>query len=520
MRNIVCVLLLLLPFLLQGQERRDWGKLSGALESNLGFYMKDTKLGITPNEQFGTNTYLSLGYAVKKFRLGLQYELYEPALVGYPSQLDGNKLIQGYGEYVSGELSVRLGNIYEQFGSGLSFRSYEERSLGINNSILGGNIRWNPVSWLKLKGFAGMPRKYMKYADVLVAGADGELDISGLCESPACFFSLGGSFVWRKDYEADEYPGIVRICSGRGNFSYGVFSVGGEYTHKSSSLGYGQIPGYFSESGSALLCNLGVDMEGMGVSAEFRRLENMEFRVDNVATPSTVNLNYVPALTRQHKYTLPALYPYTVLQNGEIGGQADFFGELNWGERPLKISLNGAYYNRLKVENILEDLAVAENSMFRELGLELERKWKGDVKTIFSWVMQHISETALEGFGDRMIKSQVMVGDILYRMTPRQSVRLELQHMWSSGLADEGWVFGLAEYGFAPHWMLNVSDLYNYNTSGTSVHYYTVGGSFTSGAFRVSLSYGRNRAGMQCVGGICRYVPDYTGFNCSLTLTL
>jgi hypothetical protein len=33
------------------------------------------------------------------------------------------------------------------------------------------------------------------------------------------------------------------------------------------------------------------------------------------------------------------------------------------------------------------------------------------------------------------------------------------------------------------------------------------------------LSYGRNRAGYICSGGVCREMPAYTGGNLAMTLT-
>jgi hypothetical protein len=58
--------------------------------------------------------------------------------------------------------------------------------------------------------------------------------------------------------------------------------------------------------------------------------------------------------------------------------------------------------------------------------------------------------------------------------------------------------------------------MYNHQrieTFNDKVNYYSVGASYTHGRSRFQLSYGRNRAGMICSGGVCRYTPSYTGFN-------
>ena len=51
------------------------------------------------------------------------------------------------------------------------------------------------------------------------------------------------------------------------------------------------------------------------------------------------------------------------------------------------------------------------------------------------------------------------------------------------------------------------------------LHYYQVGASFTHNSLRAQLSYGRNRAGYVCSGGVCRFQPAYTGVNLALTLS-
>jgi hypothetical protein len=61
--------------------------------------------------------------------------------------------------------------------------------------------------------------------------------------------------------------------------------------------------------------------------------------------------------------------------------------------------------------------------------------------------------------------------------------------------------------------------MYNYGNDIESqqTHYYNLGGTFRKGATRVSLNYGRQRGGLVCVGGVCRFVPESTGISLSLS---
>ena len=77
------------------------------------------------------------------------------------------------------------------------------------------------------------------------------------------------------------------------------------------------------------------------------------------------------------------------------------------------------------------------------------------------------------------------------------------------------WMSALVEVNFAPSGSIYVSDLYNHGM--TDIHYYNAGFSYTAGRTRVALSYGRNRAGMVCSGGVCRLMPAYTGGNLTIS---
>ena len=110
-----------------------------------------------------------------------------------------------------------------------------------------------------------------------------------------------------------------------------------------------------------------------------------------------------------------------------------------------------------------------------------------------------------------------------YKFNRKNSLRVEAQYLLS-GEYEGDWVAGLVEYNFAPKWSFFVSDMYNHGRTdkngfykGTQKNYYSVGGSYTIKRTRIQLSYGRNRAGFICSGGVCRYSPEYNGINIAVT---
>ncbi len=60
--------------------------------------------------------------------------------------------------------------------------------------------------------------------------------------------------------------------------------------------------------------------------------------------------------------------------------------------------------------------------------------------------------------------------------------------------------------------------MYNYGNDDPELrnHYYSIGSSYRYKSSRIALAYGRQRGGLVCVGGVCRNVPESTGFSLSL----
>ena len=89
------------------------------------------------------------------------------------------------------------------------------------------------------------------------------------------------------------------------------------------------------------------------------------------------------------------------------------------------------------------------------------------------------------------------------------------------------WVTLLVEYTINKNWFVSAMNQYNFGNGNLSkikegkkaspIHhpYLTVG--YVRGATRLTASYGRQRAGLFCVGGVCRPVPASNGLTLSFT---
>ena len=137
----------------------------------------------------------------------------------------------------------------------------------------------------------------------------------------------------------------------------------------------------------------------------------------------------------------------------------------------------------------------------------MEKQWSRALKTTLMYTNQRYNKTVVEGEGG-MIHANIFVADVKWKMSPRTTLRTEAQYLQSKD-NDGDWLFGLLELSLAPSWMFTVSD--QYNSGSTRTHYYQALVTFSHGAHRLQVGYGRTKDGYNCSGGVCRYIPATKG---------
>jgi len=257
------------------------GNFYGGLESNSQWLQTDRGINfLAPEDQFRANNYISLNYNLGKFTAGIQYESYLPsALLGYSPIYDGQNNIATYSlNYKNESLDITGGYIYEQFGSGLILRSWEDRQLGINNALKGLNIKFKATDYLNFKAVFGKQRNGFEESTGTIQGLDTELNISNALDISDIDIQLGISYVARyEDVDGNQaLPSTVGAYSGRLDFIYKDFYAGVEAVIKDPDAiaNEGQLASNKLYDGTALQVNAGYSKKGLGINASFRRLEN------------------------------------------------------------------------------------------------------------------------------------------------------------------------------------------------------------------------------------------------------
>ncbi len=528
-------------FLKAQEEQKSVGEIHGNFDMTTQFYSIDTVIGapIVP-EKLLMNGFLNLIYTKDRFTAGLRYEAYHNVLQGFDPGYAGTGIPFRYASYRGDRMEITAGNFYEQFGSGLIFRSYEERGLGVDNAMEGIRVKGKIGNGLYVKGVIGRQRIFFAQSPGIVRGADAELNINetfpSLSESKTKLI-LGTSFVSK--YQQDDnvtyiLPENVAAGGGRLNLIRGNFSIFSEYVYKANDPSADN--GFIYKPGQAIFLSTSYSTKGFGLNLSAKHIDNMSFRSDRNENINNLLITYLPALTKQHTYNLAAtLYPYATQPNGEVGFQADMTFRLKrgtWygGKYGTSVLVNFAAANGLDSTKINDDFtdrqgyktnlfSAGEEVYFRDFNVEVTRKINKSLKlkaSYFNFVFNNDVMKLAGSPGTFFVDIAVL--DVLYKFNRTNSLRTEVQGLWTQ--QDQGnWATFLMEYTLAPHWFFSFMDQYNYGNPINSrrLHYPIFSTGYNSGGNRISVSYGRQRAGIFCVGGVCRTVPASNGVTLSIT---
>lgn len=514
--------------------------IHGDFQSDAQYYIYEPKLNSQKvPEVVGNNSYLNILYDRGNLSGGIRFESYQPPLLGFDQRLKNSGISYRFINYHWKELSVTVGNFYEQFGNGLIYRSYWEWGLGFDNSMDGIRIRYNILSGIQIKAFVGKQRYYWDKGPGTVRGMDLEFSLNELIPamelSPTkVILGLGGVSKYQMDNSPSlKLPENVAAFSGRTKVTHKGFNLDAEYAVKANDPSFSNHQIY--RPGQALLVTTGYSTRGFGASLGLKRIDNFDFRSNRDASLNDLLINYLPPLTPQHTYRLATLYPYATQPLGEMGSQLDIFynakeGSVLGGQYGTNVAFNYCKINNIQKTIVTgEDSAKGYNSPFWEIGkdtyyqnlsVEVSKKISPTVKSIFSYIfieadnkVLRISQVPNVG----KIFAHIFVADVSWKFKPRNTVRGELQYLHTK--QDNGsWAMALLEYQMGSNYFFAIYDEYNFDNPHPEQRLNYLGGSigYTKGTVRISVSGGRQRAGIFCVGGVCRFVPASSGVSASV----
>ncbi len=531
--------------------QQNFGEIHGEFQSDSQYYLTDSAIG-APNtpERIRSNNYAFINYQRDKFSAGLRYENYIYPLQGYDPRFKGSGIPYRFVRYQNDLLDITAGNFYEQFGSGILLRTYEERGLGFDNNLDGVRAIITPHKSVTIKSLIGQERYFFSKGRGLVRAADAEFNLNELTDSLAQMplkVVVGGSFVSK--YEQDDDPSNilpqnVGAASGRLQLTFKDFSSFTEIAHKINDPIASN--NYIYKNGNAFFTSLNYSKKGFGVSLAGKFIDNFFFRSEASASGNVLLINYVPSLTKQHTYNLiSSLYPYASQPNGEVGFQADVTYKVKSANTLLngtQVSLNYSQSNGVAKEKLplvggVEDpdgykvnYSKLGKLYFTDFNIEVLKKITSKLAVQFMYAnMYYDGDIQQNG-----VKGKVYVNDFAVEVNTKFSKKLSLKSQVELLTTEQdrgNWVSWLEELTFSPHYFAAVSIQHDFvkfgewNTYSIKVldnevkrlvyPFFTVG--YTKGSTRIAVAYGKQRAGLFCVGGVCRIVPASNGFSLNLS---
>lgn len=528
------------------------------------YYRPDSSISaVVPDEQMALQGFGNIIVTKGQFEAGMRFETYVPAFVGYPAGApwSGTGIGYRYATYNGDQISITVGSFYEQFGTGMVLRTWEDRGLGVDYALDGLRVVARPHKGITLKGLYGKQRfnfdNGFQNGSGIVRGLDAEISINDLLDSTLTLpgqLTIGASFVSKFEENRSstwDFPENVDAASVRLNYLQGGFFLAAEYARiginptafnsQIIDIPADQDPlvGLF-QFGQGLNANAGYSRKGLGTSLTVSSLSNMAFQSQRNSGAFDSWINYLPPTSVLQTAFLAQFYPYATQPNGEVSFRGDLFYTFKKGSK-----LGGKYGTKLDVVYtqihapdfpLVDDFEINRQgikpSLFRpsdriyyaDFTARLTRKISRKFKASLMYMNITYDNDVIQGAYDfddvpasGVIYADLYVVEGNWTIKPGKNLRFELQLLTTDQHLQD-WAAVLLEYTASPHWFLSVVNQYNYgNADGRFYNFPVVAAGYIQGSHRISMSYGRQRAGVFCVGGVCRVVPASNGLTVSLT---
>ncbi len=482
---------------------------------------------------------------VNEFMAGVRYEYDDPIEFGVNKKGISRRFL----EFKKDDFTVRAGNYYEIFGSGLTLNAFESRPIGWNTEFDGAKVNFK-------HGFG--KKGNIKFNGTLVAGGMDFTDINDTTRtetysiragnfsiSPVKYITLGGSYLYTDgklptgnittDISAEIFEGNAALTYKGLNL---LFSYANKVTISQPNLVYPQSK---APRGDGAYGSLSYTREGFGITVDYK---NYRF---NVTTPDqrsatdpfkALPFQNAPSCIKVYSSTLLSRFPHNVDFNDEVGWQVDLF----YSPTP-KLTLNAnasltsrhydyfdadttslTRYERIDRSAFLPSTK-NEFSPYWELFFEAEYYVNKNLKTKLGVSRKtNILYSIIDPNANDIIRTFTIPLEVQYTFGKIYGIKLnaEFQQAYNS-----------LRSGDPKFWSelttLSISRSPNIIVSGTaevtndeedpSGKKYWVKGELTykfTSSNTIMLSYGSERGGLQCSSGICRYVNPFNGFRLTL----
>ncbi len=509
--------------------------ISGSLQANGNFFMRDTAIGAANSPQYdrqlvGADAWLTLNYNRGGYDIGVRFDVFQNSQLLNPREsYSASGIGRFYVKKRVDKLLIYGGYIYDQIGSGIIFRSYEDRPLGIDNALVGVNLDYQITDNWHIKAFTGRQKRQFETYKSTVNGlnAEGFVSIGNLSLAPGVGIvhrtlddetttqlvsaiatyskadSIGAKYntFALTAYNTLSFGKWTWYIEGAYKTPEAIFDPTVEKINRDGSLTTGK---FVSRSGSVIYSNLGFVTEGVGITLEAKRTDGFSFKTTPFAQLNRGTVNFLPPMSRQNSYRLTTRY---VPATQELGEQA------------LQLDVKLSPSEKMNIDVNVSTISTLNNvPLYREIYTSLLLK-RDATEWVFGIQHQTYNQQVYE-VKPNVANVATITPFVEYRhkLSPTKSLKVETQFM--STQQDYGsWWNGLVELSIAPKWSFSVSDMWNVmpKKTASALHYPSVSVAFSQEANRISVAYVRQVEGIVCTGGICRVEPAFSGVRLGIT---
>lgn len=546
MHKILPAVALLILFSVRIQAQA--GFFSGSLQSNTNFFVRDEKIGAYnmahyDNLKVGTDLWFNLNYNSEKYGLeaGVRFDAFVNSILRTPrTPYTGVGIGNFYVRKKFNDLTITGGYIYDQIGTGIIFRAFEERPLGIDNALVGGRVEYTIKDVVKLKGFSGLQKYKFGFHKPLISGFSAEGDFA-IGEKVRIAPGVG---IVNRSMDKDNMSLVVSVIesydttqrfvpkfntyamTAYNTLTVGDFSWYVEGAYKTAEA----VKDFYSQlrnkPGSVIYTSLNYSRKGLGITAQFKRTDNWYLHVSPNPYESIFDgfISFIPPVARQNSLRLPARLSVPALENRELA----FAGEVTYSpNRKMTFTLNGSEIRDFVFkEAMVVDSGLRQKTFYREVfasGMFKPNK-NLEIEVGLQYVRYNMLIYRQEP--ETHVDAYCPFIEVGYKFNRKMSIRTEWQYQ-SARLEFGQWIYGLVEFNIAPGWSFAVSDMWNFKPNPENPveagrnpnHYYSIFAQYTKGAHRFSLNYVKQVEGIVCTGGVCRFEPAFSGVKLAINST-
>ena len=537
-----------------GQSKdSDKGQFSGNLLLTYQKYVRDDSIGantkVYKENTASADAWLFMQYRIKGYSFVLRYDAFNNSPLLDPQSAYTNHGV-GFWQINKSvdKLDITMGSFYDQFGTGILFRAYEQRQIGIDYAIQGMRLKYNINDKWAIKGFAGNQKGNIKnrfgFANQVISGVNIEGNIGLGSDSKYGDLQVGASAVNRTlDRETmDRLVATINTYDLADRFypKYNVYGENAYFTYTKDNFSWtveGNVKSKeaimeddskFHLTGGKVLYtsmswgkggwNLGKQKASVGLNVQARHVDHFSFRT--APTENLLNglVSYLPSMTRQNTYRLLSRYNAPGQAMGEDGIQ----GEIEFKPRKgTQIFFNGSYVQTLASNgklNTATGLKEAEK-LFSENYLEVVQKIGKHDKLKLGIQRIVYNQTRYESEPEYVpVKTITPFGEWLHTLNQGKSLRIEWQYLNTKN--DQGSFANLMiEMFVRKNLSIAVADMVNvvphrYERmiiANKVLHYPTFFIGYTEKNTVFTLAFLKQQQGVNCSGGICREEPAFSG---------